>query len=316
MVSKTRMRASMRIPHTGPMDLVAACEAFVSVAERGSFTRGAAAVGMSQPGASRRIAALERHLGVPLLDRSGRSPALTLAGHRVLEPARQVVRASETLLLEAEEAGLRSLHLAVPTGCDVRELAAVELASRDAGIRLVLTEAEPRARADLLTRGRVEAQVAAVPGEEGDWTVSLGLAGALPRQGRVHLDQLRPSGRNPAGEAAHVHVLPEDDLPHLRDPLLAAAESAGLGASQVSVTTSLAAALASVLASADLVLLSEHEARRLDLAWSPLAHPPLTRGYALVGAMGSDSTRLRTAIGTELAAALGVDVEGRRGGRS
>ena len=103
------------------MDLVAACEAFVSVAERGSFTRGAAAVGMSQPGASRRIAALERHLGVPLLDRSGRSPALTPAGHRVLEPARQVLRASETLLLEAEEAGLRSLHLAVPTGCDVRE---------------------------------------------------------------------------------------------------------------------------------------------------------------------------------------------------
>ncbi|QNN53225.1 LysR family transcriptional regulator [Nocardioides mesophilus] len=297
------------------MDLVAACEAFVSVAERGSFTRGAAAVGMSQPGASRRIAALERHLGVPLLDRSGRSPALTLAGHRVLDAARQVVRASETLLLEAEEAGLRSLHLAVPTGCDVRELAAVELASRDAGMHLVLTEAEPRTRADLLSRGRVEAQVAAVPGEEGDWTVALGLAGALPRPGRVHLDQLRPSGRNPTSGAVLVHVLPEDDVPHLRDPLLAAAESAGLGTSQVLVTTSWAAALASVLASTDLVMLSEHEARRLDLAWSPLAHPPLTRGYALSGAAGSGSERLRAAIGPELAAALGADDASRSGGR-
>lgn len=305
----------MRIAHNGVMDLVAACEAFVSVAERGSFTRGAAAVGMSQPGASRRIAALESHLGVPLLDRSGRSPALTLAGHRVLEPARQLVRASETLLLEAEEAGLRSLHLAVPTGCDVRELATVELASRDAGLQLVLTEAEPRARADLLSRGRVEAQVAAVPSEEGEWTVALGLAAALPRPGRVHLDQLRPSGRNPTTEAAHVHVLPEDDVPHLRDPLLTAAESVGLGTSQVSVTTSLAAALASVLASTDLVLLSEHQARRLDLAWSPLAHPLLTRGYALVGATGSDAARLRAAIGTELAAALGADVASRLGGQ-
>ena len=77
----------------------------------------------------------------------------------------------------------------------------------------------------------------------------------------------------------------------------------------------MAAALASVLASSDLVLLSEHEARRLDLAWSPLAHPPLTRGYALVGVIGSDSDRLRAAIGPELAAALG-DGDGRRpGGR-
>ena len=315
MLSKTQMLVSMRDAHTGAMDLVAACEAFVSVAERGSFTRGAAAVGMSQPGASRRIAALERHLGVPLLDRSGRSPALTPAGHRVLEPARQVLRASETLLLEAEEAGLRSLHLAVPTGCDVRELATVELASRDAGLHLVLTEAEPRARADLLSRGRVEAQVAAVPPEEGDWTVALGLAGALPRRGRVHLDQLRPSGRDPVGRAARVHVLPEDDVPHLRDPLLAAADAAGLGAAQVSVTTSLAAALASVLASTDLVLLSEHESRRLELAWSPLAHPPLTRGYALVGATGSDAARLRAAIGTELVAALGGEPASRLGGR-
>ena len=314
MLSKQHLCLSMPLSHTGSVDLVAACEAFVSVAERGSFTRGAAAVGMSQPGASRRIAALERHLGVSLLDRSGRSPALTQAGHRTLEPARQVLRASETLLLEAEEAGLRSLHLAVPTGCDVRELAAVELASRDAGLHLVLTEAEPRARADLLTRGRVEAQVATVPGEEGDWTVPLGLAGALPRRGRVHLDQLRPSGRRPSTDVVHVHVLPEDDVPHLRDPLLAAAESAGLGTSQVSVTTSLAAALASVLASHDLVLLSEHEARRLDLAWSPLAHPSLLRGYALVGATGSDTARMRTAIGTELAAALGAGAARRPGG--
>lgn len=303
----------MRNAHTGDMDLVAACEAFVSVAERGSFTRGAAAVGMSQPGASRRIAALERHLGVPLLDRAGRSPALTLAGQRVLEPARHVLRAAETLLQEADEAALHAFHLAVPTGCDVRELAGVELASRDAGLHLVLTEAEPRVRGDLLGRGRVEAQVAAVPGEEGDWTVPLGLAGALPRPGRVHLDQLRPSGRHPTRGVVHVHLLPEDDVPHLRDPLLAAAESAGLGASQVTVATSLAAGLASVLASSDLVLMSEHEARRLDLAWSPLAHPSLTRGYALIGVIGSDSDRLRAAIGSELGAALGADV-GRQGG--
>lgn len=311
MLSKTVLPTSMRITHNRRMDLIAACEAFVSVAERGSFTRGAAAVGMSQPGVSRRISALERHLGVSLLERSGRTPALTPAGHRLLGPARQVIRASDTLLLEADEERLRALHLAVPTGCDVRELAAVELAGRDAGLQLVLTEAAPRPRAELLANGRVEAQVAPVPGDEGDWSVLLGLASALPRPGRVHLDQLRPSRRTPAAEAPRLWLLPEDDVPHLRDPLFAAAESAGLAPAQVAVTTSLAAALTSVLASTDLVLLSEHEARRIDLAWSPLASPPLRRGYALAGATSSDAARLRESVGDALGAALGADTRSR-----
>ena len=45
------------------MDLVGGCRAFVSVSELGSFTRGSAAAGIAQPVASRRISALERHLG-------------------------------------------------------------------------------------------------------------------------------------------------------------------------------------------------------------------------------------------------------------
>lgn len=234
----------------------------------------------------------------------------------MLEPARQVVRASETLLLESDEARLRSLHLAVPTGCDVRELAAVELASRDAGLQLVPTEAPPRARTELLALGQVEAQVATVPGEEGDWSVELGVAGALPRPGRVHLDHLRPSRRTPVEAATRLWLLPEDDVPHLRDPLVAAAESTGLAPAQIGVTTSPAAALASVLASSDLVLTSEHEARRLDLAWSPLAHPALRRGHVLVSARSGDAARLRAAVGTELATALGADARLRPGNTS
>ena len=57
------------------------------------------------------------------------------------------------------------------------------------------------------------------------------------------------------------------------------------------------------------------EARRLELAWSPLADPPLTRGYALVGATGGDAARLRSTIGPELVAALGGERASRLGGR-
>ncbi|MQS10540.1 helix-turn-helix domain-containing protein, partial [Streptomyces alkaliphilus] len=54
------------------MDLVEACRAFVYVSERNSFTVGAAAAGVSQSVASRRVAALERHLGRSLFERGSR----------------------------------------------------------------------------------------------------------------------------------------------------------------------------------------------------------------------------------------------------
>ena len=62
------------------MDLPAACRVFVSVGERATFTLGAAAASVPQSVASRRIAALEKHLGVHLFDRTTRRAALTPFG--------------------------------------------------------------------------------------------------------------------------------------------------------------------------------------------------------------------------------------------
>lgn len=61
-----------------------ALEAFVAVAETGSFTRAASAVGSSKVALSRRVSELERVLGERLLVRSTRSLALTEAGREVL----------------------------------------------------------------------------------------------------------------------------------------------------------------------------------------------------------------------------------------
>jgi DNA-binding transcriptional LysR family regulator len=307
MLSKAHEVITMQFLHTGLVDLLAACQAFVSVADRGSFTRGAAWVGVSQSVASRRIASLEGRLGGAVLDRSGRAPTLTPLGRHLLPMARRMVAAAEELLLEADEARLSALSLAVPEGCDVRDLAAVELAGRDAETRLVMVAAGPHIRPELLSRGQVAAAVLACPPGETSWRVRLGVARAVGRPGRVHLDELRPGRDDAAALAPRLWLLPEDDVPHVRDALVAAAGAAGLAQSQVAVATSASSALASVLVSEDLVVLSRRDATRLELPWAPLAAPALRRGYALESSALSTRRRLRQVVGAELAIALGVD---------
>lgn len=84
------------------MDRFAALSTFVAVAERGGFAPASRHLGMSPPAVTRMIAALERHLGVPLFRRSTRSVALTEEGAAFLERTREVL----TQLREAEHAAM------------------------------------------------------------------------------------------------------------------------------------------------------------------------------------------------------------------
>jgi len=70
---------------------------FVSVAEAGSLGRAAARHRISQPAASMRMTALERALGLRLLERGPSGTRLTPAGREVLAAARQVLSASASL---------------------------------------------------------------------------------------------------------------------------------------------------------------------------------------------------------------------------
>jgi len=81
-------------------------EAFVRVVDAGSFTAAARRWGRSKAVVSKYVAALEEHLGVPLLRRTTRSLSLTDAGRGY--HARCVDLLGE---LEAVEAGLRSDHV-------------------------------------------------------------------------------------------------------------------------------------------------------------------------------------------------------------
>ena len=76
------------------MDL-AAVRTFVAVAEAGQFQKAAADLSISQQAVSKRVAALERALGVRLFTRAPRGAELTIDGQAFLPHARELLRVAE-----------------------------------------------------------------------------------------------------------------------------------------------------------------------------------------------------------------------------
>ncbi|MCM5681829.1 LysR family transcriptional regulator [Schlegelella sp. S2-27] len=66
-------------------------EAFVHVAEHGSFSKAALVLGVAQPALSRQVRALETELREALLLRHGRGVQLTDAGRRLLEHCQEIL---------------------------------------------------------------------------------------------------------------------------------------------------------------------------------------------------------------------------------
>jgi len=100
------------------MNVLAAMQAFVSVVERGSFSAAGRERGLGQAAISERVARLEAHLGIPLLQRSTRHLALTPAGRLYYERCRHVVEAAAHAEQVADEqtGPLRGrLRIASPT---------------------------------------------------------------------------------------------------------------------------------------------------------------------------------------------------------
>jgi DNA-binding transcriptional LysR family regulator len=97
---------------------VAEIAAFTAVAERGSFTKAAAALGRDATVLSRRVQSLERRLGVRLLTRTTRHVALTEAGAGFLARAQAIAAALADAQEEAATHGSGeprgTLRLALP----------------------------------------------------------------------------------------------------------------------------------------------------------------------------------------------------------
>ncbi|MFF4694383.1 LysR family transcriptional regulator [Streptomyces chattanoogensis] len=288
------------------MDLVGACRAFINVSKHGSFTVGAAAARMSQSVASRRVAALEDHFGEQLFERRSRRAVLTPFGRDMLPVARQLVQAADVLLDEAEAAKRKPWRLAVPGICSTVDLARLVADARGHGVILDLRVAAPAQRMELIHAQQVRAALRAVPPDEARWSVPLGLAGAQdPGVKRVYLDTLR-MGRASAGPARRIWIQPEDDVPHIRDPLTRLRDAVGLRPAQVVAGADLTTAAAEVLCTRDLLLCSPAQADELALTWRPIGETMLSRGFALAAADGNPQ-HIEARLGDAIARCLGAD---------
>ncbi len=94
-------------------------QAFLSIAERGSFHAAAANLNLSQTALSHRLRKLEEHLGVKLIARTTRQVALTPAGVDLMPKARKLIdemgAAFEGLRQQARSAGERIAIGCLPT---------------------------------------------------------------------------------------------------------------------------------------------------------------------------------------------------------
>jgi DNA-binding transcriptional LysR family regulator len=312
-MSKTEPRLLMRQRYNRRVDLLLHLRAFCTVVDQRSFTRAASELGVPQPVVSRRVAALEKHLGGRLLVRDPRGVTPTDRGRAVLPHARDLAVRAEHLLgvAHAVDAGLT---LAVPAGATARALVPVRDAAREAGLEVDLVVAEPDDRVAAV--GRAAGGLALVPcaPDEADLVGDLGAATRAEATGRLHLDTLRP-GRGHAGRPRRLHLGPEDDRPWVRDVVRRAAGRSGLSPAQVVVGSPTLTAVTDVLAHDDVWLATPLEAAGHDLAWRPVADLPVRRAYRLaVGRGGAAAAgpavrrRLLAAVGP----ALGLDVvEGR-----
>ncbi|MGC0418291.1 LysR family transcriptional regulator [Embleya sp. AB8] len=131
------------------MDLDAA-RTFVAVADAGQFQEAAAELAITQQAVSKRIAALERDLGVRLFTRTPRGAELTIDGQAFLPHARELLRVAERAVASVHT-GRRPLRVDV-------------IGSRGAGSSLMrgFHHAHPEIDLDVLMLFDIETAVAGI----------------------------------------------------------------------------------------------------------------------------------------------------------
>lgn len=286
------------------MDLAAGLRAFVAVAEQRSFTRGAETCAVPQPVISRRLAGLERQLGVSLLTRTSRSVELTEVGARMLPYAREVVTRLERIETLAREE-TAELVVALPAGVDPRTLAAVRRGLDGRPTRFLELPAADRENA--LRAGEADLALLPQASDHAELRIPLGVGTADPVGREFRLDRLRRTARQRDRPAPVLQLDDEDDTPGVRDPLLRAAYAHGLRADQVVVGLSRTEALTRVYERGDCLIAPAQEAERHGLTWQPIAGLSLVRGYILrsregriePAAVGQLLARLRRGLGAE-----------------
>ncbi|SDT01922.1 LysR family transcriptional regulator [Microlunatus soli] len=257
------------------MDLLLHLRGFVAVADQLSVSRAAEELGVDQPLLSRRLRALEDHLGVRLVDRSRRQIALSDTGAALLPRARALLDQADHLVAGVTAISTPAFRLTVPGSVEPDVLA-----------RLV----------GMLQRQRIETRVVAgddheLPESPGwriehttstaaDWTVELGISGTIgSRSNGVRIGDLRPH----RGSRQHRELLitDEDDHAGFLDAVRTVADRSGVSPRLIRRTTS-AIARAGLIADQAVIITSRRNAERHGLNWTRLLDPELKQWFRLI----------------------------------
>jgi len=275
---------------------------FLAVAEELHFHRAAARLHISQPPLSQQIRALERELGVTLLERNRRRVTLTAAGESFRDDARSVLAAVERASERARDVARGSLgSLSIgfvgsamfsPTLPDILR----EFRAGHPDVELVLRELPTVAQLNALVRGELDLGVIRGPIEETEIDPQLefltiqreNLVAALPSdhplasRRRLRAESLR-------GET--FVILERRDAPGLFAGLASAMGDAGgvpddvLEVAEMQTIISLVAGGFGV----SLVPASVGQVDRSGVAFRPLAGPTPTIELSLAWRSGGDS---------------------------
>ncbi len=155
-------------------------QAFCTVVERRSFSQAAERLGVTQPAVSLQVRALEKRLGLQLLDRSGRRVEPTEAGWRLYRGAQRMLSLEEQLLddvaaeKDGELAGPLSIGASTGPAAIVVPQLLCEFQQQSPGVRVALEVHDTQTVVDLVAERELE----------------LGIVGAAPRHRGVRFEPL------------------------------------------------------------------------------------------------------------------------------
>ena len=182
-----------------------------AIADEGSITAAAAALGYSQPALSQQMKRLERRLGVPVIERVGRSVRLTEAGRVLARHAPAVTTALDAAAGElAELRGLRAGRVrlvgfpsASPT---VVPRLLTDLAEHHPGVTITYVEAEPPEAVEAVREDRADiALTFSYPGDRDDPHGSSASGLAVRAIGTDELLAVLPTG-HPAADGGRIDM--------------------------------------------------------------------------------------------------------------